>query len=351
MSATKSRGYERGAWGTAAWIDERWCRIRLKNPLGALMVNTIAYREQGTLLVIDPGWPWTLKALSESLRDLGLVPTASLEHVTHFLYTHTHIDHMGGAALLSSRYGASHHYFEGIGRARLERWHAFQDELADWDAWQLSVLAGERRLERQREIEQRGPKPTMVGTYGEGRVERAVAFKLGEELRFGSLRFEVHDASGHDPYHVALLDPDEGTLVSGDAILPMPTPITGVMGDDLGLYEATLKRLARLDAERMIPGHGTQVIGREAIAASIERSAGYVASYREGTLRALKARRGELVDLWSVAWEMRPDEEMKTRGVQWMAHVGLVQARLDRMVALGQVERVDDGSGPRYLLT
>ena len=45
--------------------DSLW-RIRLKNPKSSLMVNSYVLAAAGEIVVIDPGWPWTLDALEKA---------------------------------------------------------------------------------------------------------------------------------------------------------------------------------------------------------------------------------------------------------------------------------------------
>jgi glyoxylase-like metal-dependent hydrolase (beta-lactamase superfamily II) len=337
--------YLRGEWGTAAWIDEHVCRVRLKNTLGTLMVNTIVYRDDQVLLVIDPGWPWTLDALAQALRELGVIER-TLGEVDHFLYTHTHIDHMGGAALLSAQFDTPHHYFEDL-KGYTPSWHAFQDRLGFWDEWMIQIVSGAHRAQVMNQLKARGPRKTMTDTYGAMSVQHGRTFGLGDRLQFGALELDVHDASGHDPHHVAFLDPHRAMLISGDAALAIPTPITGVMGDDLARYEATLDRLEALEANMLLPGHGTQVIGQERVRAHIQKSRGFVTHYAQA-VRAYLAARREPVGLWPIAEALAPDERIIHQTVRWWAHMGLIQARLERMVELGEVQCIIDDDGPLY---
>ena len=86
-------------WGTLNEVAEDLFRLRLFNPRGALLINTWIYRSALGLVVIDPGWPWTLAGLESALGVLG----GTVETVHHWLYTHTHIDHMGLAVVVTHR--------------------------------------------------------------------------------------------------------------------------------------------------------------------------------------------------------------------------------------------------------
>ena len=130
----------RGEWGTSVCLADGLWRIKLKNPRGHLMVNTFAHRGDGALVVVDPGWPWTIDALDVALDEIGL---GGIAGVDAWIYTHTHVDHMGAAALLQARSRAPHHVFEEIA-PDLPMWHAYQDRMADWASWIEGAFAPPR---------------------------------------------------------------------------------------------------------------------------------------------------------------------------------------------------------------
>ena len=339
---------ERGPWGSAAWIHDRCCRVRLKNPLGAMLVNTIIYRTPSSLVVIDPGWPWTLDALQQALIDLGLLKQ-DLDEVTHFVYTHTHIDHMGSAALLSWKTRATHHFLHDI-LPHTSQWHAYQDHLTDWDDWMLAQLVEPHRSELRETLSTMQRRPPMSQLFGPLSVnpQRIRTFHLGDSLHLGEeLDLDVHDASGHDPHHVAFFEQRDRVLISGDALLAIPTPIMEIMGDDLASYEETLERLPKLPIEILLPGHGNQVMGKPQVEAHIARAIKYVTHYRDA-LRDHLDRQQAPADLWSIGLALRPDDSITSHHMRWWAHLGLLQARLTLMVKRGEARRFEEADGPRY---
>ena len=346
----KPLSMQRGAWGSAAWITPECCRIRLKNPLGSLLINTMVYRTKDGISIIDPGWPWTLDALEQSLIDLEII-TQSIKEVAHFIYTHTHIDHMGAAALLSWRTEATHHFLNEL-LPMSGDWHAFQDQMGDWDDWMLSLLAGEHREKIREELKHRKRRKTMTKAYGSMSINPKYikTFQTQDSIQIDSqLSLNVLPARGHDPYHVVFLEPQHNTLISGDVFLAVPTPITGVMGDDLGMYEETLSRLSKLKPDILLPGHGSQLIGEQNVQQHMQRAQNYVDHYRTVVQQHLE-RHTEPQDLWSIGMETRPDDHILSNHLRWWTHLGLIQARLVLMLKREQIECIDDGDGPHYRL-
>jgi glyoxylase-like metal-dependent hydrolase (beta-lactamase superfamily II) len=342
---TPQRVAIREDWGTAVEVEPGLFRLRLVNPRGTLLINTYIYKSPGHLAVIDPGWPWTLDGLQTALADLGL---GTLAEVDQWLYTHTHIDHMGLAAILADHSDAPHYAWSAV-EAHLPRWHAFQDQMNDWFDWGKSAFAEPWRsqLIAQRERQRAGQRKysSMAHQYGERGVENAVLFELGETLQIGDLKLNVYDARGHDPYHVAFHEPELKWLFVGDVVIATPTPISRSMDDDLAQYRESLDRLQALDTALLLPGHGVQKSDR--IDAAFARSRGFVDSYTERVLAVL-AKHDAPVDLHTIALDLTPDGKPLAPEPRWWVHVALVDSHLNLLVNQASVQRHD---GPRYELS
>ena len=341
--------YKRADWGSATWLDPQTCRIRLKNPEGYLTVNTYAYKEENLLLVIDPGWPWTLSALSGALQDLELGPHG-LASITHLLYTHSHIDHMGALALLQHQVPAAAHLaYSGVA-PWLDHWHAHQDRTNDWVDWALRATCGAHRealTPELRGLQAARAHKTMVARYGPSDLRPLTLFDMGERLEFGSLQLDVVDLRGHDITHVGFLNPHTQGLYSGDCVLAVPTPLSPPMHDDLDLYEATLTRLRDLPLEALYIGHGTHVQGRPDVQAAIDRSHTFLSTLRSRVLRTIE-RAAAPIGMWELALRLTPDGQRFEHAARWWVHVALVDTHLQWWVHQGDLERVEEADGPRY---
>lgn len=334
----------RGEWGSSVELADGLWRIKLKNPRGHLMVNTFAHRGDGALAVIDPGWPWTIDALDVALGELGLGGIAAVDA---WLYTHTHVDHMGAAALLQARSGAPHHVFDEVA-PDLPAWHAYQDRMADWAGWIEGAFApprGEMMARASRARQAAGETSSMTDKFGPGALEGASLFGLGDVVRVGSMALEVVEARGHDPRHVAFWEPGRRWMFSGDAVLPIPTPLTPSMGDDVVAYEETLARLAGYAPELGLIGHGTHISGPERWAEAVARSVGYVTERREGVMAALGAAGHEGLDLWALCLALTPEREVLSPPTRWAVFLATTGAHVERLEVEGQVERLE---GPRW---
>ena len=344
---TPDHAARRAAWGHVARHDEQLWRLRLNNSRGHLQVNTYVYRDEDALVVIDPGWPWTLDALEAALRELGL--GAGLGAVTAWLYTHSHVDHMGAAALLERVSRAPHLASRGL-TPQLGRWHDFQDELSDWSGWVRARFVEPWRGTLLAQIERdagQGSRMIMSREHGPGVISRFEPLDWGQRLALGGLSLQVLDARGHDPHHAAFWAPERGWLWCGDVVLPVPTPLSPPMGDDLTLYEQTLDRLEAMPSALLWPGHGPPIQASRA-ADALARSRSFLRELEAAIVQALDDEDGPM-DLYTLALHTWPERASPHPPSRWWVHMARVDTHLMALLAKGQlVCTTAPGQGPRY---
>ena len=206
--------------------------VRAPNPSPMTLTGTNSYvidAGAGEAVVIDPGpvIERHLDALVANAAERGL-------RITTIAVTHGHPDHAPAAAPLQARTGAT--------------------------VWvhPNSDVPHDRRLE------------------------------LEGDLRAGDLALRVIDAPGHTFEHVALYEPTERALFTGDVILGEGTVVIAPPGGAMRPYQRTLARLRDEfgDAARIYGGHGPVV---EDARAKIEE---YIAhrTFREAELLAALQR-------------------------------------------------------------
>jgi glyoxylase-like metal-dependent hydrolase (beta-lactamase superfamily II) len=257
-------------------------------------VNCYLLEDGDGFAVVDPGMPdpASYEALSHRLAQVGATP----ERIHTVLVTHSHPDHFGGAGRLRNVAGAdivAHQYFrtlfdpsdddtmdlldvrapivdpEGFDPADFARYLFGDEEIPDLPA-RRTPWGGEMPFPPKVEIEfmrswdddtKRGfltPTPT-----------RRIAD--GEVVTLGRREWVTIHTPGHTGDHVCLLDPVEGTLLSGDHVLPTITPhISGLSysEDSLAEFFAALELVGSLQGvSTVLPAHGdpfVDVAGRTA---------------------------------------------------------------------------------------
>jgi glyoxylase-like metal-dependent hydrolase (beta-lactamase superfamily II) len=182
---------------------------------------------------------------AEGLRSLEAA--SSLERAEVWLaYTHAHVDHaLGGLAFRGHQILASPAIAEHMA--------------AQLDAW------AERTGRSQDALRSELGWPT-------------IHFSQGGEVDLGGRRIRLLDTPGHAPGALCVLDPDAGILFGGDTIV---TGIPPYFKDGNGaVMEETLRQLALLNVEILVPGHGDVVVGGERVSRAIRWEADYLARCR-----------------------------------------------------------------------
>ena len=176
--------------------------VRAPNPSPMTLTGTNSYvidAGRGEALVIDPG-PLIerhLEALVANAGERGL-------RISTIAVTHGHPDHAPGAAPLSARTGAS------------------------------------------------------VWVHPNSNVPHDRTFELDGDLRVADVALRVIDAPGHTFEHVALYEPGERALFTGDVILGEGTVVVAPPGGAMRPYQRTLQRFKDEfpEAARIYGGHG-----------------------------------------------------------------------------------------------
>ncbi len=290
--------------------------LRMQLPIwmpGLGHVNMYGLVDDRGIAVVDPGLPGpeSWRALKSRLRAAGF----STKHVHTVLVTHSHPDHFGGAGRLARESGArlvTHHAFstwtvagpaseqsalseEAARRIELEA--AMAAQAVDVHPDEIPTVADDADLVHDDTVEAevtsgtRWGEPTPWGTINPKPPWRRMAMVRAMRFLFDAPRptHRVHHADrlqlagrewwcihtpGHTVDHLCLFDPETGTLLSGDHVLPTITPhVSGVRNaDSLRSYLATLDLVARLPEVRLgLPAHGIpfdDVAGR--VAAIVE---------------------------------------------------------------------------------
>ena len=77
----------------------------------------------------------------------------------------------------------------------------------------------------------------------------------GDVIDLGNRAFEVLHLPGHSPGSIGLYDARGGLLFSGDAVYDGPL-LDELAGSDIEAYVETMRRLARIRLDTVLPGHG-----------------------------------------------------------------------------------------------
>jgi len=184
-----------------------------------------------TRVLIDPGHSALFDHVHQGLMELEL----TLDDIGLIICTHAHPDHMEAAELFREK-------------PALVTLHK-----RDWQF--LKVM--EKQANAALSIETQLITP---------------AFFLKEgDLSVNGLDFMVLHTPGHSPGSVSLYWPEQKLLFTGDLVFKGGLGRTDLPGGDGNLLKESIKRLAGLDVEWVLPGHGDIISGAAEIKANFDQ--------------------------------------------------------------------------------
>jgi len=203
---------------------------------GRFQVAVFLVRHDRGLALVDtgfPGWEYAVLTAAESLpRPNG---------ITTILLTHAHADHVGAAAALVAQTGA-----------------------------EVLCGAAEKEYVEGRSLSgaARGLGARLVLAVQHWTNRRKVApVRVDRTLRDGDLvcGLRVVEVPGHTPGQIALVHERDRVLLCADALFNVGgelgyDPVPG-MTADVARADETLRRLAELGVDDLVPSHGPAILG------------------------------------------------------------------------------------------
>ncbi len=226
-------------------------RVQLPMPFELKHVNVYLLRDGDGYTLVDTGLQTdeSREALTRGLEDSGI----HLDRITRILITHIHPDHFGLAGELRERSKAElviHRLEVALMEPRYAR---PEDLLQDVARWLHVNGVPEAEAEFLKTA-------SMAAREFVSMVEPDSLLEGAEGLPLDAAELHVVWTPGHSPGHCCFYLPSRKLLLSGDHLLPKISPNIGLHpqsgADPLGDYLASLDRIARLDADLVLPAHG-----------------------------------------------------------------------------------------------
>ena len=247
--------------------------LRMELPIripGLGHVNCYALLDREGAAVVDPGLPGpgTWRAIQDRLGRAGL----KVRDIHTVIVTHSHPDHFGGAARFQKESGAkvlAHRSFS-FGPVRAVPEVSVEDLAAQQTDAEEGADAVEESWKGPNPWGGRRPRLSLgqkllwrtMHLFGRGGYLPEITDPLehGDELRLAGRDFFVVHTPGHTADHFCLHDPETGTFLAGDHVLPTITPhISGISPsrDPLASFFYSLDRVAEITGvKQVLPAHG-----------------------------------------------------------------------------------------------
>lgn len=166
------------------------------------------------------------------------------------------------------------------------------------------------------------------------RGARFVHLEDGETLAVGDREWRAMHTPGHAPGHLCLIDEAAGTGIVGDMVAGVGTILVEPGEGDMGLYLASLERLAALDLRKVLPAHGGLLVGGDIFARYVQHRR----MREEKVFAALQQAPGPVGALVPIAYDDAP------KAIWPLARLS-VEAHLLHLEAQGRAERTATGWG------
>lgn len=228
--------------------------------------NAVAIVGDDGIILVDVGLPAVGEKILGALRGWSSAP------VSHIVYTHGHLDHVGGGAVFSA---------DAVARG---------DEPPEV----VAHAALPRRLERYRRSDARNLRVNQIQfrtrrDLADGKapldltppflpvdvLEPTHTYHDADVIMSGSERIELLHHRGETDDATWLWLPERGTVCTGDLWLWV-FPNAGNPQKALrypGEWAQALRHMISLEPELLLPGHGLPIRGRQTIAAALDQVA------------------------------------------------------------------------------
>jgi alkyl sulfatase BDS1-like metallo-beta-lactamase superfamily hydrolase len=218
--------------------------------------NVVVFRTDDGLVLFDASSVFTGRGITASLRAWADDPIHSL------VYTHGHVDHVGGSgALVADGQARGHAAPRVIGHENVP---VRFDRYRYTEGWNLAINA--RQFGPGFGGKSRDGRP--VHFLPENTAECTDTFRDRLDVNVGGLDLELHHARGETDDHTWAWIPSHKAVAVGDFVAWVfpnagnPQKVQRYPGE----WAAALRAMLAYEPELLLPAHGLAVAGRERVA-------------------------------------------------------------------------------------
>ncbi|MCO4746606.1 MAG: MBL fold metallo-hydrolase [Proteobacteria bacterium] len=255
--------------------------------IGYDLANTILIATDAGNVIVDVGMhPDRAGAVHEALLAASPGPVHSI------VYTHSHIDHVGGASTWAeddTQIWATESFVEHFFKQYSTFLPAEQSRAARQFAWEVPL--------DQVPCSALGRRVDLEGTLRIGARMPTHTFEGSATLEIGGTTIELIEAHGETHDQLLVWLPDERVLLPGDnwyEAFPNLYTIRGSAPRPVDDWIDSLDRMRRLEPEIMVPSHTRPVVGTEAVQSALRDYRDAIQWIRDAVVRG--GNEGKRVD-------------------------------------------------------
>jgi alkyl sulfatase BDS1-like metallo-beta-lactamase superfamily hydrolase len=259
--------------------------------IGYDLANTLLiHTDEGNVIVDVSSCPSAAREVKQALTE-----QAPAGPVKAIIYTHSHIDHVGGAVVWAE---------EGVPIWATDAFveHFFKQYLFFLDAERVRGRRqfGARVSEEELPCSSIGNNRYLNDLEAMSEIGFLIptnTFSGSHNLEIGGLRIEMHEAVGETHDQLVIWIPEDKTLCPADDFywtFPNLYTIRGTSPRDIDTWIASIDAMRRFEAEHLAPMHTKPIHGREEIAGALTTYRDGIQWIRDEVVR--RANRGEDID-------------------------------------------------------
>lgn len=227
--------------------------------LGFDLANVVLIHTQEGNIIVDAGMsPAKAREIKTALeKEAPSAPVRAL------IYTHSHIDHVGGASVWVQE-DTQIWAVEGFTQHLLKQYGFFREAESKRGLRQFGMRVRQEDLP----CSAIGPRPDMQAMEESGVLLPTHCFRDRKEIQVGGLRVDLVEAPGETHDQLFVWIPQEQTLLCGDNFywsFPNLYTLRGTSPRPVDDWIRSLDRMRSLDAQHLVPGHTRPIHGREEI--------------------------------------------------------------------------------------
>jgi glyoxylase-like metal-dependent hydrolase (beta-lactamase superfamily II) len=265
--------------------------------------------------------------LEKALLDLGF----SFKDIKYIIYTHPHIDHLGGGLILNDlnkevinvSYSGAVKIFKNYSQYQ-EKFIKTSDEFFETKGNGAPYFLIEYAKDFFKNYNYCTP-------YKGFTINIPVEDK--QIIRLEDINLQILHTPSHTPWDISVYEPTDGILFTGDFILEKSVSLFSyITGSDVDNYLSSLKKVKKFDLKTILPSHGRAI---ENPYQAIEKSIGEIYRTENKILKLLRKKRLTVHQLTSFLLNGKA-----TDPDFWYRYLGMVDTFLTKLLKEGKVYRM-----------